>query len=127
MEKKFIAHEGERFTIEWYFDGRGKSVALEFYRELSQSQKEKLFYLFYMLADTGKIRNEEKFRYEGDQIYAFKVSPDRFLCFFYEGARVVITNAYTKKTDKMPSKEKQRAVKSKADYTKRYNEGSYYD
>lgn len=127
MEKKFVAYEGEQFTIEWYFDSRGKSVALDFYKELTQNQKEKLFYLFYMLADTGKIRNEEKFRYEGDQIYAFKISPDRFLCFFYEGARVIVTNAYVKKTDKMPLKEKQRSVKSKADYVKRYNEGSYYD
>ncbi len=96
-------------------------------QELSPAQKEKLFYLFYMLGDTGKIRSEEKFRYEGEQIYAFKVSPDRFLCFFYRGYRVVVTNAYTKKTDKMPSREKERALKSKADYVKRCQEEDYYD
>jgi len=75
----------------------------------------------------GKIVNKEKFRYEGDRIYAFKISPDRFLCFFFEGAKIIITNAYTKKTTKMPQKEKQRALKAKEDYIKRYGGGKYYE
>lgn len=127
MEKRFIAYEGSEFTIEWYFDGKGKSPALEYYEELSTNQKEKLYYLFYMLADTGKIRNEEKFRYEGDQIYAFKPAPDRFLCFFYQGGKIIVTNAYEKKMDKMPPKEKQKALKAKEDYKNRCNGGNYYE
>lgn len=127
MKKKFIAYEGEEFTIEWYFDSRGKSSALEYYQELTKSQKEKLYYLFYMLADTGEIRNEEKFRNEGDKIYAFKPIPDRFLCFFYQGSKVILTNAFEKKMDKMPPREKQKALNAKEDYIKRCNEGSYYE
>jgi hypothetical protein len=80
-----------------------------------------------MLADTGKIRNEQKFRYEGNQLYAFKLAPDRFLCFFYEGAKVIITNAYEKKTDKMPAREKEKALRAKEDYTKRQIKRTYYE
>jgi len=127
MKRKFIAYEGEEFTIEWYFNSAGKSAALEYYEELSSGQKEKLYYLFYMLADTGKIRSEEKFRNEGDQVYAFKPMPDRFLCFFYQGAKVIVTNAYEKKMDKMPPREKQKALKAKEDYIKRCNAGDYYE
>ena len=75
----------------------------------------------------GAISDEEKFRNEGDQIYAFKTSDDRFLCFFFDGAKVIITNAYEKKTKKMPPREKQRALKAKSDYTKRSKTGDYYD
>jgi len=127
MKKQFIAYQGEIFSIEWYFDDRGKSVILDYYEELSTKQKERLLYLFYMLGDTGKIRSEEKFRYEGDQIYAFKLEPDRFLCFFSEGAKIIVTNAFEKKSAKMPQREKQKALAAKKDYLNRNNRGSYYE
>lgn len=80
-----------------------------------------------MLGDTGKIRSEKKFRNEGDQIYAFKPLPDRFLCFFHQGSKVIVTNAFEKKTDKLPITEKKKALNAKEDYIKRNNEGSYYE
>jgi phage-related protein len=127
MKKNYIAYDGEKFIVEWYFDNRGKSPALEYFQELSQNQKENLLYLFYMLADTGKIRSEEKFRNEGDQVYAFKPIPDRFLCFFYQGGKVIVTNAYEKKKDKMPPREKDKALRAKEDYIKRCLQGIYYE
>jgi phage-related protein len=125
--KNLIAYKGDEFIIEWYYNAKGESQALEYYQELSQGQKAKLSFLFQMLGDTGKIRSEEKFRHEGDQIYAFKPMPDRFLCFFYHGGKVIVTNAFEKKQDKMPAKEKDKALKFKADYIKRNREESYYD
>lgn len=127
MTKNFVAYKGKEFTIEWYFDSQGKSIALNYFEKLSKDRKKKLVHLFYVLGDVGKIFNEEKFRYEGDQIYAFKTSPDRLLSFFFDGSKVVITNAYEKKTAKMPVGEKQKALKAKVDYTKRYKEGCYYE
>lgn len=127
MKKKFIAYQGLEFTVEWYFNDRGNSNALDYFTELTAEQKNKTFYLIQRLADTGKISNKEKFTSEGDQIFAFKPSPDRFLCFFFEGSRLIITNAYKKQSQKMPLKEKKQALKSKEDYTKRYKEGTYYD
>ena len=102
MKKKSrIAYEGEEFTIEWYLDGKGKSQPKEYYNDLSEDRKDKFFHLAKMLGDTGKIFNKEKFRHEDDQIYAFKPQPDRFLCFFFTGSKVIITNAFEKKTDKL--------------------------
>lgn len=127
MKKQFVAYPGNKFTIEWYFDRRGKSTALEYFQDLPIERKKKLFSLLRLLGDLGKIANKEKFRYEGNKIYALKPSPDRFLCFFFDGARVIITNAYEKKTAKIPAREKDRALKVKNDYTKRCTEGAYYD
>ncbi len=60
------------------------------------------------MGDLGQLRNKQKFRHEGDQIYAFKPKPHRFLAFFFEGGRVIVTNAFTKKSDKPPPGEKAR-------------------
>ena len=51
------------------------------------------------MAEIGKILNITKFRHEGDGIYAFKPKPDRFLCFFYAGKKIIITNVFKKKKD----------------------------
>jgi hypothetical protein len=78
------------------------------------------------MGDRGVINNITKFRNEGNGIYAFKPQPDRFLCFFYKGKKVVITNAFVKKQDKLPVSEKERALHRKQNYEKRIEEGTYY-
>jgi hypothetical protein len=127
MKKEFIAYSGPEFTVEWYFDDRGKSNVLEYFESLSSDRQKKLFNLFRLIGDIGKIFNKEKFRSEGDQLYVFKPSPDRFFCFFYDGSKLIVTNAYEKKSAKMPVREKDRALRAKSDYTKRCKRGSYYD
>jgi len=77
------ACRGPQFTVEWYFDEKGKSQVLEYFLELSQDRKRKTLRLFRFLAEQGVLRDQTKFRFEGDGIYAFKPQPDRFLCFFF--------------------------------------------
>src|SRR3990167_4656779 len=125
--KEFIIYEGEEYTIEWYYTRTEKSDAFEYFSDLAKVQQDKLLYIIRRMADTGVITNKEKFNYEGDHIFAFKPSPDRFLCFFFEGSKIIVTNAFKKQTQKLPPREKERAVKAKIDYTKRYKEGTYYE
>lgn len=127
MNKQRIVYDGEQYTIEWYFDANDKSKALEYFQELSFERQKKTLNLIRLIANIGKVFNEEKFRYEGDHIFAIKPAPDRFLCFFFEGAKVIITNAYEKKSAKMPSKEKERATKAREDYIERCKRNSYYE
>jgi len=127
MKQNIIAYPGAIFTIEWYMDDNSKSNALDYFLELPFERQKKIFHLFRLLGNSGKIFNEEKFRHEGDQIYVFKPSSDRFFCFFFDGAKVIVTNAYEKKTAKMPPREKQKALNAKADYVARCKKGTYYD
>lgn len=127
MNCPFVAFYGKVFTIEWYFSARGKSVSLEYFEALSRDRQKKFVNLLRLLGDSGKVLNIEKFRYEGDQIYALKASEDRFLCFFFDGSKIIITNAYEKKSSKMPIREKERALKAKDDYTTRCKERVYYE
>ena len=57
----------------------------------------------------------------------FKASPNRFLCFFFDGKKIIISSAYKKQSTKIPAKEKQKALKAKKDYEKRYKAGNYYE
>jgi len=125
--KEYVAFEGEKFTIEWYFDTKGKSISLEYLESLEDEEQAKLFELMKLIGNIGIIKNKTKFRNEGDKIYAFKPQPHRFLCFFFEGQKIIVTNGFHKKTDKLPKNEKERALKLKNDYETRVKRGDYYE
>lgn len=124
--KAYTVFQGPKFTIEWYVDKRGHSQAYEYYMESSEAQQDKAMALFRLMANMGKIWDETKFRNEGDGIYAFKLNQDRYLCFFVKGSKIVITNAFIKKSQKMPPKEKARALNMYNSYSERVKEGIYY-
>lgn len=127
MKDEYIAWEGELYTIEWYFNANNKSPAKEYFEDLSNESKDSLFKLFIKIASQGHILDKRKFNFEGDKIFAFKPQPDRFLCFFFEGSKIIVTNAFEKKQDKLPPREKEKALKYKEDYVKRVRGGTYYD
>lgn len=113
LNKEYTAYEGKEYTVEWYYDSRRKSAAFEYYETLSVQEKVKVLRLFKRIGDAGEIKNTTKFNYEGNQIYAFKPQPDRFLCFFFEGNKIIVTNAFHKKQQRLPENEKDRALHSK--------------
>ena len=127
MTKEYVAYSGSEYQVEWYYAPNGKSQALEYFNELSESERIKTWNLFRSLAESGRIYSETKFRYEGNKIYAFKPHPHRFLCFFFEGRKVIVTNAFWKKQDKLPENEKYRALKSMESFKQRRNDNTYYE
>lgn len=125
--KEYIAYQGIRHTIEWYFTEKGNSPALDYYNKLDTSQRLKVIYLLKRMGDIGKIHDVTKFNNEGDKIFAFKPKPDRFLCFFERDGKIIITNAFCKKQQKLPQNEKERALAYKENYEKRMKENIYYE
>ncbi|MCS5712851.1 MAG: type II toxin-antitoxin system RelE/ParE family toxin [Candidatus Babeliales bacterium] len=123
----YIVIEGSKFTIEWYYNKNYKSDVFEHYESLSASEQMDALVLFEIMAKEGKILNTTKFNSEGDQIYAFKPGQERFICFFCHGKKIIVTNAYRKKTQKMPPREKDKAKKRRKDYLDRVAKGEYYD
>ena len=124
---EYIAYRGPCFTVEWYFDGNQKSSAKDYYSSLNAGERIQVLKLFKRIGDGGEIKDKTKFRNEGDKIFAFKPHPDRFLCFFYEGKKIVVTNAFRKKQQKLPKNEKDRALKMRENYIKREKSGDYYE
>ncbi len=125
--KEYVIYSGGKFVIEWFYDNNGKSDVLDFFEALDSVQKQKILHLVKRMGDAGKISDKTKFRNEGEKIYAFKPQPDRFLCFFFEGGKVIVTNAFVKRQDKLPTNQKNRALQRMKSYTKRVEKGQYYD
>lgn len=123
---EYIIYEGDHFTLEWYYDEKGNSSAFKYFEALSAVQKRKALLLFKRMGDFGKISDITKFRNEGDKIFAFKPQPDRFLSFFCIGKKIIVTNGFLKKGQKLPKAEKEIALKCKADFAKRTKANDYY-
>jgi len=116
-------YSGQKFILEWYYDSNGKSVGFDYFLEMPREQRRKFFVLVKRMGDFGKIFDTTKFRNEGDGIYAFKPQPDRFLSFFTDDKKIIVTNGFLKKTDKLPKSEKDLAMKYRNDYFERKNGG----
>jgi hypothetical protein len=60
----------------------------------------KLAALVKHIADHGRLFNKTKFRKVDlrDNIFEFKLVDHLFFSFFYEGKKIIITNAYMKKS-----------------------------
>lgn len=127
QHREIIAYQGSCFTIEWYYNEKGISEAYNYYSQLPPQRRRKVLALFKHMGEMGKIFDKTKFRYEGDQVYTFKPQPDRFLCFFFTSKKIIITNAFEKKTNKLPKHEKEKALISRAKYKQRIIEGTYYE
>lgn len=125
--KEYKAYEGEKYTIEWYYSEKGESQPLDFFEGLPAIEQQKMFHIVKRLGDFGFVSDKTKFRNEGDDIYAMKPQPNRFLSFFYEDNKIIITNAFTKKAQKLRKQDKQRAINARTDYIKRVKEGVYYE
>jgi hypothetical protein len=106
---------------------KSNSPAFDYYNTLEQTQRIKLLYLLKRMGDIGRINDTTKFNNEGDKIFAFKPKPDRFLCFFENQGKIIITNAFCKKQQKLPKNEKERALAYKESYEKRTKECVYYE
>ena len=126
-DEEAVIYQGSFFTIEWYFDSAGACAAKAYYDGLTVDRRVKFLKLVRLMAETGKIFDATKFRNEGDKIYAFKPQPDRYLCFFVVGRKIIVTNGFEKKSQKLPPGEKDRAIRAKNDYERRTQSGVYYE
>ena len=118
-----VIYDGLKFTLEWYYDKDGKSVAYDYFKESTEEIQDKFLILVKKMGDFGKIYDKTKFRNEGDGIYAFKPQPDRYLSFFTDGKKIIITNGFKKKTDKLPKNEKDLSIRYRQDYLERKTGG----
>jgi hypothetical protein len=89
----------------------GQSPGADFYDRLSMMDKVKLDHSFRLMADRGRIDNEEKFnRLEGG-LFEFKEFQIRMPCAWdrQERGLLIITHGFIKKRNRAPSEEIQRA------------------
>jgi len=118
-----VIYVGEKFILEWYYDKDGRSAAYDYFEQSTEDLQDKFLILVKKMGDSGKIYDITKFRNEGDGIYAFKPQPDRYLSFFTDGKKIIVTSGFRKKTDKLPKNEKALAMRYRQDYLERKTGG----
>jgi hypothetical protein len=125
----YVFYKGAKFQVEFYFTPKGEIPAKEYLEFAGEQIKLKLSALVKHMADTGRLFDERKFRLvdRQEKIYEFKPREQRFFNFFYEGKKIIITNAYHKKGQKVDKRELAKVVNFKMDYEFRVKGGIYYE
>ena len=113
-----IFYEGEEFTIEGAVCMNSSIPAREYLDSLDTSKRAKFLALFQRLGDHGKISNKEQFkRIEGTKLFEFKWFQDRLPCYFSSRRRIVtVTHGFTKKGNRIPKSQIERAERIKNEY-----------
>lgn len=130
---KYQIYKGNYFTVEFYQDCQNNIPALDYYKELTKEEKIRFFALIDKLANRvyGEILPVHIYRLEDreNSIYALKFGNNRYLNFTTLDKKIIITNGFKKKTQKLGKREKEAvnfAIKAKKDYLKRVKEENYY-
>jgi len=128
-KEEYIFYQGEKFQIEFYFTKTGKIPAKEYLEDAALDVKVKLAALVKYIGEQSKIFDITKFRMvdSKEKIFEFKPLQYRFFNFFYEGGKIIITNGYMKKSQKVSRRDLERARESKKDYICRVKGGGYYE
>jgi len=116
-----LVYLGAALRVEFYQSASGESPAEEWLEGQSATKQQKFAALFAWMGDQGKLWNERKFKHltGSEQIFEFKAEDGRVLCFFVLGKRLVLTHGFSKKGDKTPKGEIERAEAIKKDFLMR--------
>ena len=128
-KEDYIFYQGKRFQVEFYFTGDGFMPAKEYLESVSLGARVKLAALVKYIAEEGRIFDITKFRIVDpkEKIYEFKPLDCRFFTFFYEGGKIIITNGYMKKSQKVSRGDLEKGKNYKRDYIRRVKGGAYYE
>jgi Phage derived protein Gp49-like (DUF891) len=112
-----VHYEGRIWRLVWGVDSSGRYRAREFFCGLQGADRAKFEALFRRLADSGEIKNKERFVKEIGGIWCFKQHGQRIACLFDEGD-VVLIHGFVKKTTR--SKRSRRELETAARLRERY-------
>lgn len=77
-----------------------KSEIEELIKKQDKATRSKINRLINELAEKGIILNTQRFKFEGDKIFAIKANQVRIYCFFDSGRLILLTSACIKKKQK---------------------------
>ena len=128
-KEDYIFYLGDKFQVEFYFTETGKMPAKEYFENEKKDVQVKLAALVKYIADHGRLFDKTKFRKVNSEgkIFEFKPKEHRFFSFFYKEKKIIITNAYMKKSQKVSKNDLEKAKNIKRDYIVRFIGGNYYE
>lgn len=111
------------FQIEYYETDNGKIPVYDFINNLPMKIRVKAFASLKILSEYGNNLREPYSKYIDKGIFELRIkfSTDitRIFYFFIKDNKIILTNGYIKKQNKLDSNEFSKAVKYKEDYERR--------
>lgn len=111
------------FELIFYETEDGQKPVEEFLLNLDKKMRAKMVQMMEILEEKGFELREPYTKPLGDGIFELRCKQasniTRALFFFYIGGKIIVTNGFTKKTQKTPSKEFRLAQERRADYIQR--------
>ena len=113
------------FEILMYDTEDGRCPVQEFLDSLDCKLRMKTVRTIELLEHNGTLLREPYSKSIGEGILELRVCQgnniSRVLYFFVKGNKIILTNGFIKKTSKTPIREKELAIKYRADYLRRFN------
>ena len=113
----------KKFTVEFYETLKGEKPCLEFLNTLEVKLRAKAFRDMALLEEKGTELRLPYSEHLDDGIFELRTKQGRNiirnLYFFFVGNKIIITHGFRKKTQKVPSKEIERAKEYRKDYLAR--------
>ncbi len=129
--EEILIYEGLYFVAEWYYTDAGQLPALEYYSSMRVIDQGRFddFVEYICNLKRGDRPPQTMYRIEDSEnkIYALKPRDERFFNFTTVGAKVIITNAYHKRSQKVDRDELAKAIRFREDYLRRVQGGTYYE
>lgn len=133
-KEDFVYHVGRVYTVEWYYTISGRMPGVEHYQNLSVPDRARFLQIVKHFCDSphGTIFPKTLYNIEDheNKIYAFKPNAERFFNFMTVGAKIIVTNAYHKQSQRMRKIDLEGlkvAARYRQDYLTRIKEGTYYE
>lgn len=111
------------YEVEFYRKENGKCPVINFLSSIDNKMRAKIMMVISLLEDNGPSLREPYSKSIGDGIFEVRAKQGsnitRVLYFFFVDKKIVLTNGFTKKTEKTPQSEIDTAKKYRSDYLER--------
>lgn len=112
-----------KYSIEFYEKENGEAPAEEFIKSLDNKMKAKVLRILDMLETNGPLMRIPYSEYLRDGIFEIRAKQGtdivRILYFFCKKKRIILTNGFTKKSQKTPDKQILIAKRCQQEYERR--------
>lgn len=112
-----------RKRVVYYVDERDKNPVWDYIHVLSSDERDKCFEYIAYLEEMGEVRRPVG-DYLGQKLYELRPKQTRIIYFFMLKDHAVLLHAFRKKTNRVPDREIQIALKRMNDFISRHRKGS---
>ena len=113
----------QEYDVDFFIKENGDCPVKEFLLSVDKKMRAKLLVDIALLEENGPQLREPYSKHLEDGIFEIRAKQGsnitRVLYFFFVGKKVILTNGFTKKTQKTPQSEIATAKKYRAEYTER--------